>query len=247
MAEARTTQPNRPAVVNDSGASAPVAPAGQTGALAATPDRGLKKPQVRLIGVTTDVAKRYRAIIPPLPLPPFTKWRQWFRDHENAVHTVLEWCNDRGEWFYGELRSTHFAPHAEQHRVGWGEFPGTAYDAYGIYIFPGRFPRDKDANGKPLDVVIDEEVPCDPRAVEAEVRAYGAKDAARGEPGTGGTGRANVGLGGPAYKPSQNSNTMVHYVLRRCGVHRKAPDHAVGWETEPDFPFSSDADAPRTE
>ena len=62
--------------------------------------------------------------------------------------------------------------------------------------------------------------------------------------GKGGSGKCNVGLGGPAYKPSQNSNTMINYVLRACGVHRPAPARAVGWDTQPHFPYSSDADAP---
>jgi hypothetical protein len=200
--------------------------------------------QVRLLGIKTDVAKRYKAVVPPLPFPPFTQWRQWFKDHEEAVHCALEWRNDKGEWFHGELRSTHFDKNADQYRVGFGEFPGTAYDAYGIYIMPGRLDREKDSDGKPLEVTIDEEVKCDYRRIESEIRNYGAKDKTPGEPGTGGTGKTNVGLGGPAYKPAQNSNTMVKYILRACGVSRQAPDLAVGWDSEPHFPYSSNADAP---
>lgn len=203
-----------------------------------------KRPQVRLVGTKTDVAKKYRVIIPPLPIPPFTTWRQWFKDHENAVHCALEWCNEKGEWFHGELRSTHFDLNAEQYRVGWGEFPGTAYDAYGIYIMPGRVDRVKDSKGRDVVITVDEELACDYRLLETEIRNYGAKYARHGDPGTGGTGKHNVGLGGPAYKPSQNSNTMVKYVLRNCGIEQKAPDLAVGWDSEPHFPFSADADAP---
>jgi hypothetical protein len=200
--------------------------------------------QVRLVGTKTDVAKKYRVIIPPLPIPPFTTWRQWFKDHEEAVHCALEWCNDKGEWFHGELRSTHFDVNSESFRVGWGEFPGTAYDAYGIYIMPGRIDRTKDSKGRDVVISCDEEIKCDFRDLEVEIRQYAAKYARQGDPGTGGIGKKNVGLGGPAYKPSQNSNTMVKYILRNCGVNMPAPDLAIGWESEPHFPYSADADAP---
>lgn len=205
------------------------------------------RPQVRVVGIKTDVAIRYQNIIPPLPLPPFTTWRRWFRDHREAVHCAVEWRNESGAWFHGELRSTHFDNNAEQYRVGFGEFPGTAYDAYGIYIMPGRVKRDVDKEGRPLVVTVDEEVPCDFRHVAENIRRYGAKNARSGDAGTGGRGQDNVGLGGPAYKPSQNSNTMVKYILRACGVTLKAPDLAVGWDSEPHFPYSSNADAPESE
>jgi len=235
---------NKSAPQNEAGVKAAVTTpdlAPQTAAfLGASADR----PQVRLVGLITDVAKRYRAIIPPLPVPPFSQWRQWFQEHENSVHCLLEWCNEKGEWFHGELRSTHFGRNAERYRVGWGEFPGTGYDAYGIYILPGRVQREKDPKGKPVVVKVDEEVSCDYRQLEAQIRRYGAKYARPGDPGTGGAGKENVGLGGPAYKPAQNSNTMVKYVLRACGFVRPTPELAVGWETEPDFPFSSNADMP---
>jgi len=182
--------------------------------------------------------------VPPLPVPPFAQWRQWFREHENSVHCLLEWRNEQGQWFHGELRSTHFDANAAQYRVGWGEFPGTGYDAYGIYIIPGRVAREVDSKGRPVVVKVDEEIPCDCGAIEAQIRKYGAKFAKPGDPGTGGSGKANVGLGGPAYKPAQNSNTMVKYVLRACGYTRPAPDMAVGWDTEPEFPYSSNADMP---
>jgi hypothetical protein len=216
------------------------------GGSAATPDQPQDDgaPQVRLIGLKTDLARRYRAIIPPLPFPPFSNWRNWFREHENAVHCVLEWRDDQGKWWRGELRSTHFDPHAAEYRVGFGEFPGTAYDAYGIYIMPGRQPRDVDEKGKPLQIAIDEVLNCDYRCVEQELRQYAAKFARPGDAGTGGGGVRNVGLGGPAYKPAQNSNTMINYVLQRCGINHKAPDLAVGWDRAPQFPYSTDADMP---
>lgn len=228
---------------NDSGAKRPTVTQKEEpdSAVFVAPDD--KRPQVRMVGVKTDVARRYRAIIPPLPVLPFTKWRQWFHDHEDSVHCALEWRDENGAWFHGELRSTHFDKYAAHYRVGWGEFPGTGYDAYGIYIKPGRLSRDVDDLGRPVVVMVDEVVPCDYRRIEAEIRRYGAKHAKPGDPGTGGTGKENVGLGGPAYKPAQNSNTMVKYVLRACGYTRPAPERAVGWDTEPHFPYASDADA----
>lgn len=229
---------------NEAGAKAALTPPGQTPRAAVFLEPSANRPQVRLVGVKTDVAKRYRAIVPPLPVPPFIQWREWFHEHEESVHCALEWCDGKGQWFHGELRSTHFDANAAQYRVGWGEFPGTGYDAYGIYIVPGRVPRTVDSKGRPVVVSVDEEVPCDYARIEAQIRKYGAKYAKPGEPGTGGAGKQNVGLGGPAYKPAQNSNTMVNYVLRACGCRRATPDLAVGWETEPEFPYSSNADSP---
>jgi len=218
-------------------------PAEKTEKSATEPDNG--QPQVRLVGVKTDVARRYRAIVTPIPFPPFTSWRKWFEDHALAVHCALEWRDENGKWWHGEMHSTHFDEHSKEYRVGFGEFPGTGYDAYGIYIKPGQIPREIDHLGRKVEVTIDEVVKCDYHRVDAEVRRYGAKYAHPGDPGTGGTGKENVGLGGPAYKPAQNSNTMVNYVLRKCGVQHKAPDLAVGWDREPSFPYSSDADMPK--
>lgn len=205
------------------------------------------RPQVRLVGMKTDVAKRYKNIVPPLPVPPFTSWRKWLKEHEVSVHCALEWCDDEGNWWHGELRSTNFDETTPRHRVGWGEFPGTGYDAYGVFIIPGRVPRDKDSRGRPQTVTIDEELQVDYRKVVVELCSYARKDRRWGDPGTGGGGKQNVGLGGPAYKPSQNSNTMVNYVLRRCGLERPAPDLAVGWNTVPHFPHSSNVEATPTD
>jgi hypothetical protein len=198
--------------------------------------------QVRLVGAKTDVAKRYKWIVPPFPIPPFNQWRKWFEDHAESVHCTLEWRDDDGQWWHGELRSTHFDPSSENYRVGYGEFPGTAYDAYGIYIIPGRVERVKDEHGKPVEITVDEKIECDYRQVELQLRGYARKDARPGDPGTGGKGKRCVGLGGPAYKPSQNSNTMVNYILKNIGVKRESPDLAVGWDREPEFPYSTDAD-----
>jgi hypothetical protein len=199
--------------------------------------------QVRLVAIKTDVAKRYKTIVPPLPVPPFTSWRKWLKEHEESVHCALEWCDDKGVWWHGELRSTNFDTNMKRYRVGWGEFPGTGYDAYGIYIMAGRIPRDVDERGRPLVVTLDEEIAVSHRALVRELMDYAAKYRRSGEPGTGGAGERNVGLGGPAYKPSQNSNTMVNYVLRRCGLKLAAPEQAVGWDTIPQFPYSTNADA----
>ena len=206
------------------------------------PDDG--KPQVVLVAIKTDAAKRYKNIIPPLPIPPFTRWRQWFREHENAVHCVLEWRNDKGEWWHGELRSTHFSVNKMQYRVGFGEFPGTGYDAYGIFLLPGRIDRDKNERGEPVEIAMEEVIQADYRRIEEELKSYGAKQDRFNVKGRKGDGKTNVGLGGPAYKPTQNSNTMVKYILRACGVNHPTPDLAVGWDAEPQFPYSSDADMP---
>lgn len=220
-------------------------PAEEKPAAAAAPEPAKDSggPEVHLLGLKTDVARRYRNIVPPLPFPPFSSWRRWFKEHEVAVHCLLEWRDDEGKWWHGELRSTHFDPHSQIYRVGFGEFPGTAYDAYGIYIVPGRQPREIDERGRKVEVALDEVVNCDYHVVESELRNYGAKYALPGDAGTGGGGHYNVGLGGPAYKPAQNSNTMVNYVLQRCGVQHPAPDLAVGWDRIPHFPYSTNAEA----
>jgi hypothetical protein len=200
------------------------------------------KPQVRLVAVETDIARRYSLVVPPLPIYPFSVWRRWIHEHEKACHCALEWRDENGVWFHGELRSMSFEKNIAQYRVGTGEFPGTAYHAYGVYILPGRVLRTADAKGQPVNIMYDEKIDCDYKLVELEIRKYGAKYAQPGDPGTGGKGEYNVGLGGPAYKPAQNSNTMINYVLRACGVEHSAPPMAVGWDTVPSFPYSSEAD-----
>lgn len=215
------------------------APANQSTPPAAEDKGG---PQVRLVGVKTDIARRYRWIVPPIPIPPFTDWKRWFQEHEISTHCALEWRDEQGQWRYGEMRSLKKHPLA--YAVGFGEFPATAFISYAVFIVPGRVPRDIDDLGRPTEVVVDEEVKCDYRQVEAEFRNYANHDAHIGEPGTGGSGDHNVGLGGPAYKPAQNSNTMINYILKHCGINRPAPDLAVGWDRVPHFPFSSNADMP---
>src|SRR4051794_15119084 len=37
------------------------------------------KPQVRIVGFETDLAKRYSFVVPNLPVPPLIQWRRWFR------------------------------------------------------------------------------------------------------------------------------------------------------------------------
>jgi len=199
-------------------------------------------PQVRLIAIKTDIVKRYRYLVPALPLPPFTAWNRWLDQHVDAVHCVLEWRTENGEWYYGELRSTVSGRDKKGVRVGWGEFPGTGHDAYGIYITSGRVPRDgTDPRGVPIEVALDEVIACDYRHIEAAIRQYGARDFGR-NPGCAGDGSVNRKLGGPPFKPAQNSNTMVSYILKRCGAARQSPDFAVGWDTIPSFPYSTDKD-----
>jgi len=168
------------------------------------------------------------------------------KDHEIAVHCALEWKDDRGKWWYAELRSSKWDHGSTEHRVGLGEFPCTGYIAYGIFICPGRCPRSIDLLGRPITVMIDEVIPkCDYKRLDAEIRKYGAFGKKPNDPGTEGFGKENCGLGGPAYKPGQNSNTMVNFVLRKCGIQHCAPDLTAGWDTVPTFPYSSDRRYPR--
>lgn len=225
---------------------APEAVAGPAAPVEVAPPDNDPPGTVRLVCAETDVAKRYKWIVPPLPFPPFSRWRQWWTDHEIAVHCALEWKDANGKWFYAEMRNAKWDDEKTAHRVGLGQVPGLGYIAYNIYIFPGRVPRTVDKLNRPMVIVLDEVIQkCDYKKVEAEIRKYGAFGKSRGDRGTGNYGKENCGLGGPAYKPSQNSNTMVNYVLRKCGVKHSAPDRAVGWDTVPRFPYSSDAHYPK--
>lgn len=188
---------------------------------------------VRLVAMTTSLPVRRRGVVPPLPIPPFRQWNRWLEEHKQAAHCALDWMDAQGRWWHTELRAyDHFAA---QYRVGTGEFQCTGLTVYGVFLMPGRTdPEDQ-------QVLHDEKIACDYRVLEAEARAYGRKDRCSGDPGTGGNGSRNVGLGGPAFKPSQNSNTYISYLLRRAGVRHPAPEGAVGWDTVPRFPYSSDA------
>lgn len=200
---------------------------------------------VRLLGVTTDIGTRYSFLAPPIPFPPFNRWHRWLKEHRSSVHCALEWKDTAGQWQYAEMRSTKWDGGSTDHRVGLGQFPCTGYIAYGVFIFPGRFPRIVDQIGRPVDVQLDELVKCDYRQLEYEIRKYGAYGKKPGDPGTGGYGKENCGLGGPGYKPGQNSNTMINFVLCKCGIHREAPARAIGWDTRPTFPYSTDTRFPK--
>ncbi len=200
---------------------------------------------VRVVGILTDIGKRYGFLAPNIPIPPFKGWHQWFKDREISVHCALEWKDEKGKWWFAEMRSSKWDHGSTEHRVGLGQFPGTGYIAYGIFITPGRVPREIDLIGRTIVVHYEQEVKCDYRQLEYEIRNYGAYGKKPGDPGTGGTGRENVCLGGPAYKPAQNSNTLVNYVLRKCGVHLPAPEMATGWDTIPSFPYSTNTRFPK--
>jgi hypothetical protein len=200
---------------------------------------------VRLIGVTTDVGTKVIWMTPNIPVPPFKGWHEFVKSHLLAVHCSLEWTEEKGTWFYAEMRSNKWDGEKGAHRVGLGQFPATGYVAYGIFITPGRYPRCIDKLGRPVTVTVDEVIKCDYKKVESELRKYGAYGKRPGDPGTGGFGKENVGLGGPAYKPGQNSNSMVNYVLRKCGVEHSAPELTVGWDRVPTFPYSSDMRYPK--
>lgn len=200
---------------------------------------------VRIVGIITDVSKRYSFLAPNIPIPPFKGIHQWFKDRERSVHCALEWKDDKGKWWFSEMRSTKWDNGSTEHRVGLGQFPTTGYIAYGIFITPGRVPRSIDLIGRTIEVTYDVEVKCDYKKLEAEIRKYGAFGKRPGDPGTKGNGTENCGLGGPAYKPAQNSNTFVSYVLKKCGVDHPAPDMATGWGREPTFPYSTDTRYPK--
>lgn len=201
---------------------------------------------VRLIGMLTEVGAKLSWMTPNIPVPPFRGWHQFITDHKISVHCALEWKDDRGKWFHAEMRSSRWDRGSTEHRVGLGQFPTTGYIAYGVFITPGRYRRAIDLLGRPVEITIDAVVDhCDYKKLEAEIRKYGAFGKSSGDRGTGGYGRENVGLGGPAYKPGQNSNTMVHYVLLKAGATVAAPDMAVGWDTIPTFPYSTDTRYPK--
>lgn len=188
---------------------------------------------VRLVSVTTDLPARKRHLVPPLPLPPLIQWGHWLDEHKVAAHCSLDWMDQQGRWWHTEMRG--YSHHPARYLVGEGEFPGSGMTTYGIFLLPGR----TDPEG--AEVLLDENIGCDYRVLETEARLYGRKDRLPGDPGTGGNGSRNVGLGGPAFKPSQNSNTYINYLLRRAGVRHAAPKDAIGWDTIPHFPYSSDA------
>ncbi|MCZ7645470.1 MAG: hypothetical protein M5U26_09330 [Planctomycetota bacterium] len=191
---------------------------------------------VRLVNMSTSVIANQRWIVPHLPIPPFSTWNKWLDENApGATHCAIDWMDEQGRWWHTELRG--YSHHPAACRVGEGEFPCSGVTVYGVFILPGR----TDTEGQKVfqDVKLD----CDYRAIEAEARKYARKDRRSGEPGTGGKGKENVGLGGPAFKPSQNSNTYIGYLLRKVGVTHERPAGAVGWDTTPHFPYSSNADA----
>lgn len=194
-----------------------------------------KPGEVRLVVMQTDVIQRSRWIVPKVPIPPFNIWNKWLDAHPFVSHTALDWMNEKGEWWHTELRGMYQME--EKYRVGVGEFRATGTTIYGIFVAPGR----TDTEGQA--VLLDEKVDVDWRKVVEIAMEYGRKDKRPGDPGTGGKGERNVGLGGPAWRPSCNSNTYINYILRKLGVERPMPEGAVGWDRTPTFPYSSDTDA----
>jgi len=183
-----------------------------------------------------------------------------------AVHCCVEWCRwvtdksecaDASKWQYTELIGIDAG--GTGGRVGRGEAPGSGLGAilnlfgfkkidsegkvYQIVIREGRCTRGytEDTGPNTVDKTLN---PAECSCYEKKAKEYGAEGARRGAPGTGGRGDSNVGLGGPAYKPEQNSNTYISWLLKSCGNKEAAPEGGVGWDTKPHFPFSSDADAP---
>ena len=197
------------------------------------PEEG-KPGDVRLVVSLTDVVTQERGYVPKIPLPPFHQWNKWMDEHEVSSHSSIDWMNEKGEWWHAELHSSSDGD--PQYMVGKGEFVGTGLTVYGVFISPGR----TDPEGQ--KVILDEKLSCDYHTIEAEARKYARNDKEDGDRGTNGNGKENVGLGGPAFKPSQNCNTFVHFLLKKAGVNHAAPPGAVGWNTVPKFPVSTDAD-----
>ncbi|MBI3830809.1 MAG: hypothetical protein HY291_14910 [Planctomycetes bacterium] len=194
-----------------------------------------KPGEVRLVVMQTDVIQRSRWIVPKVPIPPFIFWNKWLDEHPFVSHTALDWVNEKGEWWHTELRGMYQME--EKYRVGQGEFRATGTTIYGIFVAPGR----TDTEGQA--VLLDEKITLDWHKVVEIATEYGRKDKRPGDPGTGGRGKRNVGLGGPAWRPSCNSNTYINYILKKLGVEHPMPEGAVGWDRTPTFPYSSDADA----
>ena len=214
-------------------ANAPVSPALAEHSGARTLPTAGKPGDVRVVATTTKLAARKRWVVPPLPLPPFRQWGRWLDEHKVCSHSSVDWMDGKGRWWHTEMRG--YNHHPDEYRVGEGEFQASGVTTYGIFILPGRTDPEDD------ELLADERIECDYRKIEAAAREYGRKDRRAGEAGTGGNGSRNVGLGGPAFKPSQNSNTYVNWLLRQAGVRYPAPPNAIGWDTTPHFPYSSDA------
>ena len=220
--ENKDAKPNHTkAVQNPAKKTAPLAVEGQPG-------------DVRLVITTTNLAQRQRWMIPKFPIPPFSNWNKWLDKHEISSHSSLDWMDDKGKWWHTEIRGIDH--HPKEFRVGEGEFQGTGITVYGVFILPGR------TDPEDTELIADEKLECDYHKIEAAAHEYGRKDKESGEPGTGGNGMKNSGLGGPAFRPAQNCNTYAHWLLKQAGIKHDAPPNAVGWETEPHFPFSSEAD-----
>ena len=158
---------------------------------------------VRVVGILTDLSQKYMFLIPDLPFPPFQKRRQWFKDRGISVHCALEWKDDKGTWWYAEIRSSTWDHGSTRHRVGCGQFPGIGYIAYGIFINPGRVPRDIDLIGRTLTVACDFPVKCDYKKLDAEIRKYGAFGKKPGDLGTGGYGKENIIIINPRMRSSR--------------------------------------------
>lgn len=195
-----------------------------------------KPGDVRLVCMRTDVIQRSRWIVPKVPVPPFNDWNRWLDEHPQVAHCALDWMDNDGQWWHTELRG--FDQYPDKYRVGQGEFRASGVTIYGVFILPGR--SDPEGQKVHMDELLSG---VDYRVIEREARSYARLDKRRGDPGTGGDGKRNVGLGGPAWRPTCNSNTYISHLLRKAGLEREAPPEAIGWETVPTFPYSSDADA----
>lgn len=238
QADAATTAPSSDDAIDRAAAAtaaAAVAASNKTVQAAQLPVEG-KPGDVRLVCMRTDVIQRSRWIVPKVPVPPFSNWNRWLDEHPQVAHCALDWMDNDGQWWHTELRG--FDQYPDKYRVGQGEFRASGVTIYGVFILPGR--SDPEGQKVHLDELLSG---VDYRVIESEARRYARLDKRRGDPGTGGDGTRNVGLGGPAWRPTCNSNTFISHLLRKAGLERETPPEAIGWETVPTFPYSSDADA----
>ena len=62
---------------------------------------------VRVVGIITEIGKKFSFLAPNIPIIPQLKAaHQWFKDREISVHCAVEWKDDRGKWFFAEMRSS---------------------------------------------------------------------------------------------------------------------------------------------
>jgi hypothetical protein len=181
--------------------------------------------------------------------------KRWLDDNKNPVHCSLEWRELNPSTKKMENRCTFVGTHDPaslglpvQTRVGEGQVPALPWFSatkYGIYVIPSPCPH-QSKNVVEVSFPGIKSAAC----LKEQVFLYGAKGREFGSREKTRSDRNN-GLGGPAYKPAQNCNTMISHVLSACGADAssllsKLPKglSAPGWGRKAEFPGSTDADVP---